>query len=192
VSGGDEDENETLRIWFKQAIAATTHFVLPKPEVDERQATSSRIFQDYQSAIESMSLGLKVWDIQNSTGDTISVVLQDSNGLQKELSGRADFIISSNAALCHGSALQLAQCVIVIQNKDNVIDCEYQLVTYLVLMMNRFGLLGIAGILVYRNGTCRAFRASRSGDGAVYEQNDTFPLYQIVDILPSLLTENGN
>jgi hypothetical protein len=79
-------------------------------------------------------------------------------------------------------------CVIEIQSKDNEEDCEYQLVTYLVLMMNRFGLLRVAGILVYNNGTCRAFRATRKENGVVYEQNDTFPIYQIADILPYLFS----
>jgi hypothetical protein len=185
VTGGDEDEKETMRIWFAQALAKTTHFDLPKPEADERQSSASWAFTEYKSVIEN--LGLKVWDIQRTTGDTISVVLQDSTGLQKELSGRADFVISSTAARCQGAALQHALCVVEIQSKDNEEDCEYQLVTYLVLMMNRFGLARVAGILVYKNGTCRAFRASRDGDGAVYEQNDTFAIYQIAEVLPVLL-----
>jgi hypothetical protein len=97
VTGGDEDEKETLRTWFKHAIAETRHFILTKPEIDERQATSSREFKDYISPITS--LGFTVWDIQRTT---ISVVLEDSLGTQKELSGRADFVISSNVAKCHG------------------------------------------------------------------------------------------
>ena len=185
VTGGNEDEKETMRIWFASALAKTTHFDLPKPEDDERQSSASKKFTDYKLAIEH--LGLKVWDIQQTTGDTISVVLQDSLGLQKELSGRADFVISSEAALCQGAALQHALCVVEIQSKDNELDCEYQLVTYLVLMMNRFGLARVAGILMYTDGRCRAFRASRDGDGAVYEQNDTFLIYQIAEVLPVLL-----
>lgn len=187
MTGGDEDEKETMRIWFKRALAATTHFSLEKPMADERQALASRDFTAYVDEIER--LGMKVWDIQNTTGDTISVVLQDSLGLQKELSGRADFIISSPDAKCQGAALQHALCVVEIQSRDNEEDCEYQLVTYLLLMMNRFGLPRVAGILVFKNGTCRSYRASRVGDGgAVYEQNDTFDLYQIAEILPALLS----
>jgi hypothetical protein len=181
VTGGDEDEKETMRIWFMQALAKTVYFDLDKPEPDERQATASRKFSEYKSAIESLPLGLKVWEIQN--GDTTSLILEDSNGLQKVLSGRADFIISSSDAKCQGAALQHAQCVVEIQSKDNELDCEYQLVTYLVLLMNRYGLEFLAGVLVYNNGTCRAFRASRKVNGVVYEENDTFPLYQFADIL---------
>ena len=57
-------------------------------------------------------------------------------------------------------------------------------------MMNRFGFIRLTGILVYNDGTCRSYRASRgvgeAGNGAVYEQNDTFDLYQIAEILPVL------
>ena len=184
VSGGDEDEKMTMRIWFQNALARTRHFDLAKPEADARQATAPRRFSDYTGSIET-SLGVKVWDIQRTT---ISVVLQDSNGLQKELSGRADYIISSTAAKIQGAAYQHALCVVEIQSKSNEEDCEYQLVTYLVLLMNRFGLRHVAGILVYSDGTCRAYRTSRSRVGAVYEQNDRFDLYQIADILHTLLT----
>ena len=190
MSGGDEDDKETLRIWFSRALANPIHFHLEKPLADERQGLASRHFVDYQSAIEG--LGFKVWDIQDKTGDTISVVLEDSLGRQKELSGRADFIISSQSAKCQGAALQNALCVVEIQSKDDEEACEFQMMTYLVLMMNRFGFTRLAGILVCNDGTCRSYRASRAlngaiGNGAVYEQNDKFDLYQIDEILPVLL-----
>ena len=193
MSSGDDDDKETLRIWFSRALAAPRHFHLEKPLADERQGLASRNFLDYQSAIEG--LGFKVWDIQDTTGDTISVVLQDSDGRQKE--GRADFIISSQSAKCQGAALQNALCVVEIQSKDDEEACEFQMMTYLVLMMNRFGFSRLAGILVCNDGTCRSYRASRAlngatgngatGNGAVYEQNDKFDLYQIDEILPVLL-----
>ena len=191
MSGGDEDDKETLRIWFSRALAAPRHFHLEKPLADERQGLASRHFVDYQSVIEG--LGFKVWDIQDKTGDTISVVLEDSLGRQKELSGRADFIISSQSAKCQGAALQNALCVVEIQSKDDEEACEFQMMTYLVLMMNRFGFSRLAGILVCKDGTCRSYRASRAlnvatGNGAVYEQNDKFDLYQIDEILPVLFS----
>ena len=137
----------------------------------------------------------QVWDIQNTTGgDTISIVLKDSVGRQKELSGHADFIISSQSAKCQGSAFQNALCVVEIQSKDDEDACEYQIKTYLVLMMNRFGFIRLAGILVCNDGTFRSYRASRAlnggatGNGAVYEQNDKFDLYQIDEILPVLFS----
>lgn len=190
MSSGDEDDKQTLRIWFTRALAAPIHFHLEKPLADERQGLASRKFLDYQSAIEG--LGIKVWDIQDTTGEKISVVLEDSVGRQKELSGRAELIISSQSAKCQGAALQNALCVVEIQSKGDEEACEFQMMTYLVLMMNRFGFSRLAGILVYDDGTCRSYRASRAlngatGNGAVYEQNDKFDLYQIDEILPVLL-----
>jgi len=131
-----------------------------------------------------------VWNIQGTTEDTISLVLEDSNGLQKDLSGRADFIISSQAAKCQGEALEHAQCVVEIQDKADEEACEYETVTFLVLMMNRFGYNRLAAILVYCDGTCRSYRASRAGGigETVYEQDDKFDLYQIAEILPTLLS----
>jgi len=190
VTGGDEDDKETLRVWFSRALASPIHFNLEKPLADERQAFASRNFVDYRGAIEH--LGFTVWDIQDTTGDTISVVLQDPIGRQKELSGRADYVISTKSAKCQGAALQNALCVVEIQSKDNELACEYQTMTYLILMMNRFRFSRLAGILVCNDGTCRSYRASRAlndatGNGAIYEQNDKFDLYQIDEILPVLL-----
>ena len=186
VSGANEAERETLRLWFARTIATTTHFCLEKPEIDERQANAPREFRSYVDGIKN--LGLTVWDIQHVKRSTISVVLKDSNGNERELSGHCDFLIAGNTAKCVLSAYEYAECIVEIQSKDDPTPCEYQIVTYMVLAMNRFALKRLAGILVYNNGTCRAYRASRSVDeGAVYEQNDTFDLYQIVDILPKLL-----
>ena len=86
-----------------------------------------------------------------------------------------------------------ALCVVEVQSKDGEDACEYQIKTYLVLMINRFGFSRLAGILVCNDGTCRSYRASRAlngatGNGAVYEQNDKFDLYQIDEILPVLLS----
>lgn len=185
LSATDEDVKEKLQRWFNSALAAVRHFDLEKPELDERQATSSWKFGDYRAAIEALEYS--VWDVQHTTGDTISVVLEDTNGVQRELSGRADYIISTKAAKCQGAALQHALCIIEIQSKRNELDCEYQIVTYLVLMMNIYALPKLTGLLVYKDGTCRAYRASRDAGGAIYEQNDLFRLYQISEILPTLL-----
>ena len=90
MSSGDEEDKETLRIWFTRALAAPRHFHLEKPQADERRGLASRNFLDFLSAIEG--LGFKVWDIQDKTGDTISVVLEDSVGRQKELVPTSSFL----------------------------------------------------------------------------------------------------
>ena len=105
------------------------------------------------------------------------------------MSGRADFLITSSEVKSRGTALPFTLCVVGIQSKVRVDDCEYHLKAYLVIMMNLYGLRRLTGILVYTDGRCRAYRAQRSrtnGD-ALYEENDTFYLYQIAEVLPTLL-----
>ena len=186
ISVADEDVRETLRIWFAQALAPITHFELDKPPDNEDQATASRMFTDYFPSIEA--LGLRAWDIQNLTSVSSYIILEDSNKIQKKLIGRADFIISTADASCIGAAPHHAVCVIEKQSRSDEECCEYQLVTYLVIMMNSYGLNKLSGILLYEDGRCRAYRASRSAEGGtIFEGNDTFQLYQIPDVLPILL-----
>ena len=181
----DEEDKDTLRIWFLSEIAATTYFEFPKPSPSEHRFNSSTQFKDYSESIEE--LGYKVWDIQNSTGETASIILEDSTGKRRKLSCRADFIITSNDIDCRQVAPQHALCVVEKQSGNNDEECEHQLVTYLVIMMNAYGLESLSGILVYNNATCRAYRASRGDGDPLFEQNDTFDLDQIAEILPELL-----
>ncbi len=185
ISNNTEVVREHLRNWFQVSLATVTHFELEKPEEDERGAKASRLFRDYKKDIQK--LGYTVWDIQTSVGENVSILLQDPKKRQKKLSGRGDYIIASAQATCREAASIYALCIVEIQSKENTEDCELQSITYLVLMMNVFGLPRLTGILVYNNGTCRAYRASRNGGATLYESNDTFPLYQIVDVLPTLL-----
>jgi len=186
ISSSNEDTRESLKFWFESALATPGSFQLPEPPVSALQAGFSRDFLHYKSSIEALGVG--VWDIQDKCGDTISVLLEDSNGVQKRLSGRADFIISTRKASCLEAASPYALCVVEKQSKPNEEDCEYKLLTYLFLMMNRYGFPYLAGILLFNDGTCRAYRAIHDGasDG-VYESNGKFQLYQIADVLPGIL-----
>lgn len=186
ISTSDESLKTDLKLWFEQAIAHTEHFELSKPALDERQAQGPPDFMSFTSKIEA--LGYRVWDIQDRTGETAHILLQDINGSQARLSGRADFLVSSSLAQVRQAASQHAVCVIEKQSKPRDDDCEHQLLSYMVILMNSFGLTKLAGILLYSNGTCRAYRASRGADfQGMYEENDTFLMYQLPDILPTLL-----
>lgn len=186
ISTGDERVKESLKLWFEQALAHAEHFDLEKPDLDERQALPVPEFMSFKAAIEQ--LGYTVWDIQNMTGETVDILLEDSNQIQRRLSGRADFLISSPIAQIRQAASQHAVCVVEKQSKPSDEDCEHQLLAYMVILMNRFGLLKLAGILLYSNGTCRAYRASRDANNqGMYEENETFMMYQLPDILPTLL-----
>ena len=186
ISTGDDRVKESLKLWFEQALAHTQHFDLAKPDLDERQALPAPEFMTFKIAIEQ--LGYSVWDIQNMTGETVNILLEDSNHTQRRLSGRADFLISSQDAQILQAASQHAVCVVEKQSKPSDDDCEHQLLAYMVILMNSFGLRKLAGILLYSNGTCRAYRASRDANHqGMYEQNETFMMYQLPDILPTLL-----
>ena len=186
ISSSDEDTREGLKAWFESALVSPGYFRLPEPPVSVLQAGFTRELLDYKSSIEALGVG--VWDIQQTGGDTVSVLLEDSNGVQKRLSGRVDYILSSRKATCREAALPYALCVVEKQSKSNEEGCEYQLLTYLLLMMNRYGFQYLAGILIYNDGSCRAYRAMRDeASDSIYEADGKFLLYQIADVLPALL-----
>ena len=89
ISSSDEDTRESLKLWFESALALPGYFQLPEQPVSALQAGFSREFLHYKSSIEALGVG--VWDIQETGGETVSVVLEDSNGAQKRFSGRAHF-----------------------------------------------------------------------------------------------------
>jgi len=191
VSNSDEEKKDLLKQWFDRAIVMTVPFELPIPDVDDRQATSSRSFLDYKASIEALALGLGVFDIRRDKFDSASIILEDSNGTQRKLRVRVDFAIAlTSEARCILASIHYAKCVVMLQNEDNEEDSEYKLITCLFAMLNNLGMRTVAGILVYNNGTCRAYRAVRNGTtyGGMLEQNDTFLLYQIAEVLPTLLS----
>ena len=186
VSSSDIDKKEQLKLWFEASLAGENHFEFEKPTPDGREAHSSWKFIDYKVAIEA--LNCKVWDVQNSTDETVHVILQDSNGKRRKMSGRADFLITSSDVESQGTALPFTLCVVEIQSKPDEVDCEFQLKSYLFIMMNLYGFGRLTGILVYNDSRCRAYLAERSSNGgAMYEENDTFYLCQIAENLPTLL-----
>lgn len=186
VANSDAGEKEQLKLWFEASLAGDNHFELDKPIPDGREAAASWTFTDYTDDLERLQF--KVWDIQNATGETVQIILEDARGRRRKLSGRADFLITSSDVESRATALPFTRCVVEIQSKRNEDDCEFQLKAYLVIMMNLYGFDSLAGILVYDNGTCRAYRARRGESGdALYEENDTFHLCQVADVLPTLL-----
>ena len=188
VSGSNETTKDALKMWFVQSLANPhgNHFELMKPDPDERQAQPPPDIMSFQDEIGQ--LNFKLWDIQNQNGENLGIILEDSNLDQRKFSGRADYLISTNRAQILAAASQHCICVIEKQSKPDLEECEYQLVAYMVIMMNQFGFLKLTGIFVRNDGQCRAFRACRDiTSQALYEQNDLFPLYQLPGILPELL-----
>ncbi len=187
VVAGDEETRDQLKLWFKACLASSMAFDLVKPDVDERQANYSWNFADYIDDIES-NFGFRVYNIEKANGESDDLILQDTRGWLRTLSGYADFIIADRKADTRATAKAFALCVVEIQNDDDEEQCEYQLQAYLVILIHRYGYKFLTGVLVLNNGTCRAYRAEiRPSEGKVYESKDCFPLYQIVDVLPNLL-----
>lgn len=187
ISNSDAGEKEQLKLWFQGSLVGENYFELEKPPSDGREAVASWNFADYKDDLEA--LNFRVWDIQQATGETIQILLEDARRRRRKMSGRADFLITSSEVESRGTALPFTLCVVKIQSKDNEDDCEYQLKAYLFIMMNLYGLPKLTGVLVYKDSRCRAYRAQRNianGD-ALYEENDTFYLYQIAEVLPTLL-----
>lgn len=78
--------------------------------------------------------------------------------------------------------------VIEIQSKPDEERCELQMQVYLLLLMNTRGLRRVFGILVYNDGRCRAYKASRDvGNNCVYEQDEIFYVCHIARVIADLL-----
>ncbi len=62
------------------------------------------------------------------------------------------------------------------------------MLVYLLILMNTKGLRALVGFLVYLDGQCRAFKATRNIDGnCVYEMNDRFHVAYMSDVLCQVL-----
>jgi len=188
VVSGDEATRDQLKLWFKACLASSMAFDLVKPDLDERQVSYSWKFADYINDIEH-KFGFRVYNIEKANGESEDLILQDSQGWLRTLSGYADYIIADPKADTRATAKAFALCVVEIQSdEDDEERCECQLQAYLVILIHRYGYKFLTGVLVLNNGTCRAYRAEiRPSEGKVYESKDCFPLYQIVDVLPNLL-----
>lgn len=83
------------------------------------------------------------------------------DGSSTLIAGRVDFIVT-RADATTVNYLNEMLCVIEIQSKDNEDECELQMLVYLLIFMNtKKNLHQLVGFLVYKDGQCRAFKASR-------------------------------
>ena len=175
--------------WFRETVAMPLESNLSHP--NDVPFNLPHAFRSYIGDFEAR--GLKVWDIQNSNIATQYLkLISAQTGKYILLSGRADFVITRND--CTKEAfLFRAFCVIEVQSKRDLEQCENQLLAYLVLLMNTKGLPWLVGMLVYNDGQCRAFKATRNKDGidgdGVYQMNDRFHVSYLPGILVNILAE---
>ena len=171
---------EDLKDWFRALINSIDFdFIRPNHEI----INESRAFEDYISNI--IQEGFTVWNTQGGADANIRLELQDPDGRKAVLSGRPDFIISNgNASL--GTYLHKTQCIVEVESKDDAEACRLQMMAYLYIFMNKLGLDKVCGLLIFRNGLVQAYRASRGPD-IVYEENDTFHISHIVNVLSQIV-----
>ena len=137
------------------------------------------------------NLGLRVWDIQRSQNNAGYLTIRDRSGRKILLSGLADFILTDQSA-DEADFLFHTLVVIEIQSQPDDALSELQIQVYLLLLMNTRALQSVYGVLIYTDGRCRAYWASRGGVGnnCVYEQNGIFYVIHLPQVIGGLLNRN--
>jgi len=176
-------DDGTIEAWFRLNIVDPQPWVCPHP--DDAFPSVSRRFQDYIPDIERYRL--KVWDIQNNHNSTGYLSIRDNVGQSILLSGRADFLLTDSRETT-ASFMFRTLVIIEIQSKPSEDNCDRQMIAYMFLMMNTKALPSVYGFVVYSDGRCRAFKASRdAGGNCVYEQNDCFYICHLATVIGDLL-----
>jgi hypothetical protein len=79
-------------------------------------------------------------------------------------------------------------CVIEIQSKEDIQKCELQMQVYLLILMNTKNLPALVGFLIFKDGNCRAFKATRDeSGGCLFEMNDLFHVCHIAEVMCNIL-----
>jgi hypothetical protein len=177
------DNGGEIEAWFRLNIVDPISWDCPHPD-DAFPPDSSRRFQDYIPDIRSF--GFQVWDIQNNQNSTGYLNIRNAEQ-QILLSGRADFLITDSAETL-SSYLYKTLVIIEIQSQRNEDNCDRQMIAYLFLIMNTRALRSVLGFVIYTDGRCRAFKASRDhGNNCVYEQNSSFYICHLPTVIGNLL-----
>jgi hypothetical protein len=171
--------------WFYETLVSPREWALEHP--NDVPAGASHNFMDY---VGFFGGHYKLWDIQNRQHATsyLKISSKSDPGVFCTIGGRADFIVTPLGST-NADYLSTMLCVIELQSKDNEKLCELQMLVYLLILMNTKHLPFIVGFLVHGNGQCRAFKATRDGDGGcIFEMNDLFHVRYIVDVLQNILS----
>lgn len=174
--------------WFIDHVVEPREWHLDHPD-DVPPLTSMNIMS-YQN--EFAQNGLKLWDINNDPYSTVrlNLVSKTHPTRKANISGRADYLVTKQG-LSRPESLSHVLCVIEKQSGGKLeVECEHQLETYLFLLMNKYGLLKLAGLLILNDGRCRAYKAVRGDDnGCVYFTNDTFNIFYMPQVVTNILTD---
>jgi hypothetical protein len=168
---------DELKVWFRNLINPS-ELVFDHPIDADNDPDAARNFEHYIGEIEND--GFRVWDVQNRIDANTRLVLE-SNGTSVTISGRPDFLICSRDSVL-GNYLWKTCCIVEMQSNDDEERCELQLMVYIFVFMNKYGLDQVVGFLIYNDGQVRAYKASRSPTNIVYEENDRFHIQHIGDV----------
>ena len=180
--------NPDIIPWFKENLVMPREWQLDHPH--DIIPYSSYIFTDYFETL--ISLGYKAWKIENKQHATSYLkVTSQTDGSFITIGGRADYLITkSNVSIAE--YLNKILCVIEIQSKDDEELCQLQMQVYLLILMNTKYLYALVGFLIFKNGQCQAFKATRDeAGGCIFEMNDRFHICYLCRVMVEVLEEIG-
>jgi hypothetical protein len=180
------DNNPEGVSWFRENLVMPREWELEHPH--DILPNSSNKLPDYFHAL--CSLGYKEWKIENKQHATSYLkVTSQSTDDYITIGGRADYLITKNTVTA-AEYLNKILCVIELESKQDVELCQLQMQIYLLILMNTKHLPALVGFLVFNNGQCQAFKATRDEfGGCIFEMNDRFHVCYLWNVMVKVLHE---
>jgi hypothetical protein len=177
--------NTEIISWFRENLVMPRDWEVEHPH--DILPNSSNVFADYVN-----HLGFRAWNIENKQHATSYLkVTSTSNRSFVTIGGRADYLIT-NLDVTVAEYLNKILCVIEIQSKEDEELCQLQMQVYLLILMNTKHLSALVGFLIFKNGQCQAFKATRDETGGcIFEMNDRFHICYLSKIMVCILKEVG-
>ncbi len=176
-----------VRKWFVDNMVEPREWQLQHP--DDAPPNASMNMMSYGAQFTEM--GLKMWDINHDPYSSVRLHLVSKKNPSRSvnISGRADYLITKDG-VSRPESLSHALCVIQKQSGKDEEECEHQLETYLFLLMNKYGLIKLVGLLVLDDGRCRPYKAIRGErNGCLYVSYDTFNIFYIAEVIANILQD---
>ena len=174
--------------WFIDNVVEPREWRLEHP--DDAPPDASMDIMSYEAKF--VEKGLKLWDINNDPYSSVRLHLVSKANPSRSvnISGRADYLVTRQG-LSRPEILSHVLCVIEKQSGGKPEEeCEHQLETYLFLLMNKYGLLKLVGLLILDDGRCRAYKAVRdASNGCIYFSNDTFNISYMPNVVERVLRD---
>jgi hypothetical protein len=176
--------------WFVDNVVEPREWKLEHPDDAPPNPSKDIMFYDKQFREK----GLRLWDIINDPYSSVRLHLVSKTNPTRSanLSGRADYLVTLDG-VSRPESLSHVLCVIEQQSgSKKEEECEHQLETYLFLLMNKYGLHKLVGLLVLDDGRCRAYKATHdASNGCLYLSNDTFSIFYITIVVENILKDLG-